>query len=348
LKEDPAHANQLIRERTKELEEAREKRIADEDKVTQNKKQYIKGLFYYFRVGKKLQYPVPSYDGTAQNQLAVFLGFQIDTKKPNPYAPSAIKLRFAIASSQKYLAIPASYIKDIQAIKGASIGIGAIHLDDILKEWTVIIEENTKDRSIRYIVTGNILQAFSSFKGKLVSYTTKKGDVKKGILMSEHWSVDNEIKGRVIVPIAKALKIIRSMTNGSALYGSHNVSFFKQYDNSFRIVVPASNKKGAIIFLNKDLLKLVNNNMFEKTSSQMVANLEMDNLEKFLEILQEQIGVTISLLQHQIENVGLVVTKTRKRVKILPPPKEEEFKIDTQLLEFEAEALELELELLSF
>jgi hypothetical protein len=348
LKEDPAYAKQLIRERTIQLEEAREKRIADEDKVTQNKKQYIKGLFYYFRVGKKLQYPVPSYDGTAKNQLAVFLGFQIDAKKPNPYAPSAIKLRFAIASSQKYLAIPASYIKDIQAIKGASIGIGSTDLESTLREWTTVIEKNTKDRSIRYIVTGNILQAFSSFKGKLVSYTTKKGDVKKGILMSEHWSADTEIKGRVIVPIAKALKIIRSMTNGSALYGSHNISFFKQYDNSFRIVVPASNKKGAIIFLNKDLLKLVNNNLFEKTSSQMVANLEMDNLEKFLEILQERIGVTIPLLQHQIDNIGLVVTKTRKRVKILPPPKEKEFKIDTQLLEFEAEALELELELLSF
>lgn len=348
LKEDPAYANQLIRERTKELEEAREKRIADEDKVTQNKKQYIKGLFYYFRIGKKLKYPVPSYDGTAQNQLAVFLGFQIDTKKPNPYAPSAIKLRFAIASSQKYLAIPASYTKDIQAIKGASIGIGAVSLEETLEEWTATIQENTKDRSIRYIVTGNILQAFSSFKGKLVSYTTKKGDVKKGILMSEHWSVDNEIKGRVIVPIAKALKIIRSMTNGSALYASHNVAFFKQYDNSFRIVVPASNKKGAIIFLNKDLLKLINNNLFEKTSSQMVANLEMDNLEQFLEILQEQIGVTVPLLQHQIDSIGLVVTKTRKRVKIQPPPKEEEFSIDTQLLEFEAEALELELELISF
>ena len=77
-------------------------------------------------------------------------------------------------------------------------------------------------------------------------------------------------------------------------------------------------------------------------------NLNLGILEKFLDILQEQIGVTIALLQHQIDNIGLVVTKTRKRVKILPPPKEKEFKIDTSVLEFEAEALELELELLSF
>jgi hypothetical protein len=80
----------------------------------------------------------------------------------------------------------------------------------------------------------------------------------------------------------------------------------------------------------------------------MVAYLEMDNLDKFLEILQEQVGVTIPLMQHQIDSVGLVMTKTKKRVKILPPPKEKAFKVDTKLLEYEAEALELELELLSF
>lgn len=346
LKEDPAYARQLIQERTKELEDARAKRIADEDKVTQNKKQYIKGLFYYFRVGKKLNYPVPSFDGTTQSQLAVFLGFQIDKKKPNPYAPSAIKLRFAIASSQKYLAIPASYTKDIQAIKGASIGIGTQPLEVILEEWEQVIAENTKDRAIRYMVTGNILQAFSSFKGKLVSYTTRSGGVKKGILMAEHWSVDQDIKGRVIVPIAKALKIIRSMTNGSAIYASHNLAFFKQHDETYRIVVPASNKKGAVIFLNKDLLELVQNQVFEKTSNQMVATLNAEYLEAFLDVLQNQIGATVSLLQHQIDTIGLTVTKTHKRVKILPPPPEKKMNLD--LIEFEAEALALELELLAF
>lgn len=348
IKEDPDRAQLAIQERTKELSEAQDKRIRDEEKVTSNKKQYINGLFYYFRVGKKLKYPVPSFDGTSRNQLAVFLGFQIDKKKPNPYAPSAIKLRFAIASSQKYLAIPASYVKDIQAIKGASIGIGDVNLETILSEWSEVITENTKDRQIRYIVSGNILQAFSAFKGKLVSYTTQKGEVKKGILMSEHWSAETETKGRVIVPIAKAFKVVRSISNGSALYASHNLAFFKLHDNTFRIAVPASMKKGAAIYLNKDILKLVKNNNFEKVGDQMTTYLEHDKLEKFLEILQENIGVTISLSQHQIDSVGLTVTKVKRRVKITPPPKEKAFKMDTKLLELEAEALELELELLSF
>jgi hypothetical protein len=38
---------------------------------------------------------------------------------------------------------------------------------------------NNVDRKIRHIVTGNLLQAFNDIKGKLVSYTTLSGQVKK-------------------------------------------------------------------------------------------------------------------------------------------------------------------------
>ncbi|PHR43402.1 MAG: hypothetical protein COA32_16280 [Fluviicola sp.] len=346
--EAPNLVQQAISERTRELQNAKEKRIEDEQISTRNKKQYITGLFKFFTIGKKLQYPIPSFDGTANNQLALFLGFQIDKKRNNPYAPSAIKLTFAIASSQKYLAIPASYVKDINAIKGASVGLADNGFNQSLSEWTTKIEENTKDKATRYIITGNILQAFSDFKGKLVSYSTDKGEIRKGILMPEHWSAENETSGKIIVPIAKALKIIRSISNGNAIYASHNIAFFKQYDGTFRVAVPASKKKGGDIFLDEDLLKLVRGNNFEKVGDRMASYLEENELESFLTILQEKLGVTASLNQAQIDTVGLVVAKTKKRVKIKAPPPEQKPTVNTKVLELEAEALELELELLSF
>lgn len=339
---------QAIELRKVELDEAFKKRVADEEKSTQNKKSYIRGLFKYFGVGKKLFYPVPSFDGTAQNQLAIFVGFQIDHSKANPYAPSAIKLRFAVASSQKYIAIPASYIKDVNAIKGASIGISDYDLTTNLEEWSNRIKATTKDRSVRFIVTGNILQAFSSFKGKLVSYTTDKNEIKKGILMPEHWSAEQETKGRVIVPIAKASKIIKSMSNGSSIFGTGNISFFKLFDNRFRVSVPASRKKGGEVYLNEELLKLVENNIFEKVGSQMTTHVSIDDIEKFLLILQEQSGITISVNQSQIDAVGLVVTKIKKRVKIEAPPLEVIPKVNPRALKLRATALKLKLELLSF
>ena len=80
----------------------------------------------------------------------------------------------------------------------------------------------------------------------------------------------------------------------------------------------------------------------------MTSYVEENDLEAFLNVLQEQLGVTTSLNQSQIDSVGLTVTKVKRRAKITPPPPEKELKIDARLLELEAEALELELELLSF
>lgn len=339
---------QAIEERKEELDIAYKKRIEDEDKSTQNKKSYIRGLFKYFGVGKKLYYPVPSFDGTSQNQLAVFLGFGFDKKKNNPYAPSAIKLRFAIASSQKYIAIPASYIKDINAIKGASIGITDYDLATTLEEWNNRITENTKDRTIRYLVTGNILQAFADFRGKLVSYTTEKNEIKKGILMPEHWSAETETKGKVIVPIAKATKIIQAMSNGSSLFASGQLSLFKLYDNRYRISVPASRKQGGGIYLNEELLRVVENNLFEKIGAQMTTHVPFENISRFLTILQEQLGTTIQVSQSQIDAVGLMVTQIKQRVKIQAPAQEEIPQVNPKALKLKATALKLKLELLSF
>lgn len=348
LDDGDSSVQQAIEERTRELRSAQQKRIDDEQTSTQNKKQYIIGLFKYFLVGKALFYPVPSYDGTSQNQYAVFVGFQIDEQRKNPYAPSAIKLRFAIASSQKYLAIPASYTKDVNAIKGASIGMRESRKEELLTKWEQTISNSSFDKSIRYVITGNILQAFSSFKGKLVSYTTDKGGIKKGILMPEHWSPEEQVQGKVIVPIAKAYKIIASMTSGSAIYGSGNIAFFKLHQGNFRIAVDASRKKGGNVYLNESLMKLIDDQKFEKVGSQMTAYLPPENLEKFLDVLQNQLGVTINVTQSQLDSVGLTITRKQRKVRIELPPAEAPMNESKRKMKLKATALKLKLDLLSF
>ncbi|MEZ4921884.1 MAG: JAB domain-containing protein [Crocinitomicaceae bacterium] len=340
-------ADALVLERRKELETARESRLDDESSKINNRKTYLRGLFKFFTVGRKLEYPVESYSGIGENQLAVFVGFHVDRKKKNPFAPSAVKLKFAIASSKKFVAIPASYVKDVNAIKGASVNVYDQGIDHTLNEWEQQITENTKDRGVRYIVTGNLLQAFADFSGKLVSYTTHDGQVKKGILLPENWDQLKETEGKVTVPIAKALKIVQSLTRGAAIYASGDLAIFKHTDTQFRIAVPASRKKGGDIFLNEGLLKLVEKNVFEKIGDRMVAMLPENNISKFVEILQNELGITVSLYQNQIDAVGLVETKATRKVNImLPPPEESGVDLfEIQLLELEAEALALELEL---
>ncbi|MBL7724218.1 MAG: strawberry notch C-terminal domain-containing protein, partial [Chitinophagaceae bacterium] len=168
-KHGSAAAQQEILKRTAELEQARKDKQEQVRKVFENRKQYLLKILGFFFTGRSLKYPIETYNSGNELVPSVFLGFVIDKKKKNPFAPSAIKLRFAIANSSKYLAIPASYSDDIMAIIGASADIEQPSIDELLKEWEDYTKQNYVDRRVRHIITGNLLQAFSDFKGKLVS-----------------------------------------------------------------------------------------------------------------------------------------------------------------------------------
>jgi predicted RNA methylase/transcriptional regulator NrdR family protein len=340
-----------IREREKELTIAKELAQSNNEKSTANRKQYIDGLLKFFHVGRKINYPVHTYDGGHEIVLGVFLGFIIDKKKKNPYAPSSIKLRFAIANSNKYIAIPTSYNTDVMAIKGESVSINDRGIADTLIEWETAVKTGTVDRKIRHIITGNLLQAFSDYKGKLVSYTTIDGATKKGILMPDNWLPKEESKGKVNVPIGKAIKVIASLTIGNSIYTNNGLSIIRQ-NNNYKIIVPASRQKGGAFYLDTDILKLVENNRFEKLADKMVALMHLNHINKLVELLQRKHSSSVTLSASQFDIIKSEIPHRQERER-KPLPKaevihEKFIEPDNNELELEAMALELELELLEF
>ncbi len=335
-----------IKERTEELKKAETMSVEKIKRTFNNRQQYLEGVFSFFYVGRNLNYPINSFDQGQELVPSVFLGFIIDKKKTNPYAPSAMRLRFAIASSNKYIAIPASYMTDVNAIKGASVGLADKGKEDTLNRWEAAIKESTVDRKLRHIITGNLLQAFSSYKGKLVSYTTIEGTTKKGILMPEHWNPGNETQQKVEVPISRALKIIRSLTTGQQITTNNSISIFKQ-SGAYKIIVSSSRQRAGDIFLDPDILEIVDKNNFEKISDKMVATIDQDSIGDFISILQDKFNVSVSLKPEQFNLIKNELPKRTVRVKpilkIQPKPKAQ-----NDNLELEAMALEIELELMEF
>ena len=283
--------------------------------------------------------------------MAIFLGFIADKKKKNPYAPSALKLRFAIANSNKYIAIPASYNKDVMAIKGESVGVAEKKLSAIYPLWEAAIKSGTVDRKIRHIITGNLLQAFSDYKGKLVSYTTIDGATKKGILMPDNWQPSEQSKGKVSVPIGKAVKVVASLTQGNAIYTNNGVTLIRQANN-FKIIVPSARQRGGQFYLDKDILKLVQNEKFELSADKMVALMETKHINKLVSILQEKHSSSVTLsasqfdiIKHDMEHQA---TRTKKPLPKAEIVHEEITESNTNEFEMEALALEIELELINF
>lgn len=333
-------------ERRKELEEARELKKQQTQRVFENRRQYLMKMFSFYYVGRGLNYPIETYQGGNELVPAIFVGFVIDGKKKNPYAPSAIKLRFAIANSSKYLAVPASYSEDIMAIIGASADVPEHSLPVLLLQWEEYTKQNNVDRRIRHIITGNLLQAFSDFKGKLVSYTTNDGQTKKGILMPENWNPTEQVQDKVVVPILKALPLIKSLQHGGHIVTNSGLSIFKQ-GNLFRLIVAASRVKGGDIYLDRQLLELVQGGNFEKTSDKMVALVPDTVIDKVVEVLQANHSLSVTIHSYQLKDLKADAIRLKNRKPILLPDKEEEPANNVLLLELEAEALALELELLA-
>lgn len=345
-KHGSAAAQQEILNRTRELEQARKDKYEQLKRVFENRKQYLAKILGFFYVGRSLQYPVETYNAGNELVPSIFLGFVIDKKKKNPYTPSAIKLRFAIANSSKYLAIPASYSEDIMAIIGASSDIEQSSIDNFLKEWEDYSKQNNVDRRIRHIITGNLLQAFSDFKGKLVSYTTLDSKTIKGILMPENWNPGEQIQDRVVVPILKALPLIKSLTQNNQIVTNSGLSIFKTGEN-FKLIISASRTRGGDIYLDKQILELVDKSNFEKVSDKMVAILPEKKIGKLIELLQNNHSCSVTIHSAQLKDLKTENIRYSNRKKIELPDEEKEVDNIISILELEAEALSLELELLA-
>lgn len=354
-------------EQITEIEEAKVASINRIEIKANGRKNALLTIFRFFYPGRAVTYSIASYGMGTELVPAVFLGYGIDLKKKNPFVPSQVKLRFAIANSSKYLVIPASLTQQILAIQGASGTRSQPERETLLDDWETQTKNANVNRNTRHIITGNLLQAFSDFKGKLVSYTTSDGQTKKGILMPEHWDAGKEVADRVTVPIINTLPLIKSIVHGGHMITNNGLSFFKQ-NRQYRIIVGGSRAKGGDIYLDKELLPLVTGNNFQKSADKMVAMVDEDKITDVVQVLQKNhsLSMTISNVQFQhLEKQSSGIYSIRPI--LLPPPVDRDAEIQAaenqqrrdlpdekksgatviSLLELEAEALELELQLLA-
>jgi hypothetical protein len=342
-----AERGEAISERETELISAREAQLKVINVKANNRRLYLEKIFKFFFIGRNLFYPIESFSSGNEMIPSVFIGYSIDNKKKNPYAPSLIKLRFAIANSSKYLSIPASYSEVVMSVIGSSSEVSQPPLETMLENWERYTKNNNVDRKIRHIITGNLLQAFSDFKGKLVSYTTLDAKTVKGILMPENWDPGEQIQDKVVVPIIKALPLIKSLVQNNFILTNTGISFFRQ-GNHYRIIVAGSRSKGGDIYLDKEILALVEQSNFEKVSDKMVAMIEDSRISQLVEIIQKNHSCSVTINSAQMRDIEHTSHRYNNRKVIeLPPPESDKVNNTIFLLELEAEALGLELELLA-
>lgn len=336
---------QAMSDRTDDLLDERDAKLINAEDKHNKLKQYLEKLFRFFYTGQFVQFPVMTMEQGRQMLPSVFTGFNIDSKRKNPYTPSAVKLNFALPNSMKHIVLPASNQETILAIMGASMG--ERQPLSLIDTWEELIKSSTADRVTRYIITGNLIQAFSAYSGRLISYTTKEGAEKKGILMPEYWTTDERESGEVIIPVSRAVKIIRSLTDGNSILTSTGLSIIKT-GSGYRLIISAARSKGGDIYLHPEILKLVVNNNFEKAADKMAAYLDDEKLIPLIEILQREFNATVGISEDQIflADSKPLVFSSRKKIK-LPEPEKQFDEDKARLLRLRATALKIKLQLLA-
>lgn len=295
---DSSQQDEYFQVRTKELQDAEIKARNLKIRELENRKTFIQNIISFFTLGRGLQVPSPFFDG--ESTKALCLGVAIDMKKKNPFAPSAVKVRIAIADSRRQylLACSGDTGKELERIQARSYRLDNNTANNILNNWDDYTKAFQASRRIRYILTGNLLQAAGEH-GKLVSYTTLKGDVKKGVLLPENWSPNNNKNqtnedAYVVVAAKDAAHYIKSMSSGSNISSENNIGIFRN-PQGFKFIIPKGRGTQAI-YKDAEIIKQVEGSHgFEMVSGSMTGMVSVERITKILELMSSRHGVSFKV-----------------------------------------------------
>jgi hypothetical protein len=305
-------------DRTEEYENSRKERIGNMNKRLNNEFRYINSFFSAVKVGQSVSYQTATPDGNV-DVPAVFLGFKINSGKKNPYAPSAISARIATTDSNRYieLVLSGEQGNQLQAIFFASGRRGSG--GNVLENWETHTKNSSVNRRTRYIYTGNLLQAFDRAQGgKLISYTCKNGETKKGILMPEHWTPSERGQSATrSVPLKFCKRAILGLSRGAILSTDADVSFMLQYDGNIRIVTKSlSIEKFGWLVKNSRLLAFIEEQGgFQKTGSSWVGSIDPGYIHEAIGLIYAKTGCNALLSASQVELIQQDIVRTEVKQK---------------------------------
>lgn len=209
-------------------------------------------------------------------------------------SPYAFSLRIAFPSTLRYMEISFANISDINAIINSTLNRynkfqREIVGKNLFNEWEERIKDSAADRVKRYIVTGNILKAYSipelsNGQNRLISYSTIDKKVKKGILLSESF---NPSKLMVKIPLEVATNIVTKSlgTQQAMAFGDDDIISIIPRNHLLNIRRYTTKKRSYHIERNNELNQYIDGNWI-KNSDYTEADVSGEqNISKVVEIL---------------------------------------------------------------
>ena len=245
--------------------------------------QFMKSM----RLGKMLRVPLfmTESDVSPLSSKGIVADISFGVKTKNPFAPSNITITIALLDGRKQWKIPLSQAHTLQQINMRTAALPQGNLDDFYKKWDEEAKK-TSDREIRFIMTGNILLGYGKLRGPLVTYTTKDGDVRRGVLYRAGQIDLSTLAGQV--SITGAYDMI--MANRPVTSTNGDVTLEKLGPNGMRMIINQKHKEYA---QNKNLTQLARTGNFETRNRRWVADFYDNNIKAALAVLAKDYAMTM-------------------------------------------------------
>lgn len=299
----------IVDEKTKKITEEFEKHIEGNKISYKYIRQLVEGHLKFFYPKRLIAYPLANYEVSGQVVECVCLGIDVNFKAGNPFAPSGMTLKLCLPNGMRMLKFPLSdsFVSVIKAATNSKYEIrdsNEREADAFIDNWDKLTKESQSNRVTRYIVTGNILKGYGNpdyrIGGKLISYTTDKGTIKKGILLPDNFDVSDV---RVQVPINRLISYIMGMRDGQTMQLVGEYVTFQSRGEFIYLILSTKNNPYIDIKNDNDINNIAFNTEFEKKSGHWQNQFESVAIKKLLNILWDKYKMNASVTQTVFEGL---------------------------------------------
>lgn len=278
-------ASNAIRDAYRTKFEKSRKRLNDQKVLV---KQYLNAL----KIGKIVKIPLvlSEKNESPLSSPGVVMNIEFGKRTKNPFAPSNITFVIAIRDGRSQVKIPLSKYSTLNQIVVRSNNVFQENLDTFFEKWETDVKK-LKDREIRFIMSGNILMGYGKMKGPLVSYTTKEGKVRKGILYRP-----GQIDLETLAPQMPITKAYEQVMETKRPVVATNAGVTIEYNMADSIIIKVANafKTGGKFFKDQELISLSYDGEFRTRGGFYVARFDGENAKQALKVLAgSRFGLTI-------------------------------------------------------
>ncbi len=245
--------------------------------------------------------------------------------KGNPATAGNWRLQLQVADGARQITVPFTKVNTSSR--------GAIRVEPQESDYsgnniydTFDLRQNAS-REQRQIFTGNVIRAFSNFKGKLVNYKDYQGNVRQGLLMRKGFEIEKELaKAPVKIPSASQAFAFLSIATRHELKTTDQNLTVKRYGNGDLVLTTPRPKDTGGRYYNNSVLLDAAQNEFYSLGNQMAMTVSAERAADVLQALyQQDYGLSAySELEGARQFLGIEVPKlealTEEMLASMAPP----------------------------